>query len=100
MIYETHFRRRAITLAYRHLFRRGLKAVNYAEPHRYVLRDILRSSFRSGHTDEFDARRVMNTISFLRRAAWSHGFEHKIVMNLLSVRDHRSRLNDDAGIGL
>lgn len=76
----------AIVLAYRHLYRQGLKAVNYSTPARHVLRRILRSSFRSASRDEFDPNRVVNTLQFLERAADSRGLEHKIVKNLIMVR--------------
>ncbi|KAL1853870.1 hypothetical protein Plec18170_005262 [Paecilomyces lecythidis] len=76
----------AIVLAYRHLYRQGLKAVNYSTPARHVLRRILRSSFRSASRDEFDPNRVVNTLQFLERAANSRGLEHKIVKNLIMVR--------------
>ncbi|GAD97955.1 hypothetical protein ANI_1_1588074 [Paecilomyces variotii No. 5] len=76
----------AIVLAYRHLYRQGLKVVNYSTPARHVLRRILRTSFRSASRDEFDPNRMANTLQFLQRATDSRGMEHKIVKNLLMVR--------------
>lgn len=77
---------RAIVLAYRHLYRRGLQAVNYATPARHVLLRILRSSFRSGSRDDFDPKKIANTLEFLQRASESAGLEHKIIKNLIMVR--------------
>ncbi|KAJ9193562.1 hypothetical protein DTO166G4_589 [Paecilomyces variotii] len=76
----------AIVLAYRQLYRQGLKVLNYSTPARHVLRRILRTSFRSASRDEFDPNRVANTLQFLQRAADSRGLEHKIVKNLIMVR--------------
>ncbi|KAL2002480.1 hypothetical protein VTN02DRAFT_6702 [Thermoascus thermophilus] len=77
---------RALIHAYRHLYRQGLKVVNYSTPSRHVLLQILRSSFRSGSREDFDPERISNTLRFLQRASESTGLEHKIVKNLIMVR--------------
>ncbi|KAL2221412.1 hypothetical protein M432DRAFT_273185 [Thermoascus aurantiacus ATCC 26904] len=77
---------RAIVLAYRHLYRQGLKLVNYSAPARHVILRILRSSFRSASRDDFDPERISNTLHFLQRASEYRGLEHKIVKNLIMVR--------------
>ncbi|KLJ10322.1 hypothetical protein EMPG_14303 [Blastomyces silverae] len=76
----------AVLHAYRHLYRTGLQAVRYSSPARHVLLWTLRKSFRNGAPNEFDPRRVVNTLEFLRLASSSTSTEHKIVKNLLHVR--------------
>ncbi|EGE86165.1 hypothetical protein RJZ56_004149 [Blastomyces dermatitidis] len=76
----------AVLHAYRHLYRTGLQAVRYSSPARHVLLWTLRKSFRNGTPNEFDPRRVVNTLEFLRLASSSTSTEHKIVKNLLHVR--------------
>ena len=74
-----------IVHAYRHLYRQGLKAIQYSTPARHVLRSTMRDSFRSTR-DKFDPSRIANTLRFLERATNMTGFEHKIVKNLLLAR--------------
>ncbi|KAK2805953.1 hypothetical protein FQN50_005968 [Emmonsiellopsis sp. PD_5] len=76
----------ALRHAYRHLYRTGLQAVRYAKPQRFVLRGILRSSFRKGAPSEFDPQRIVNTLAFLKLSSASASTEHKIIKNLLHVR--------------
>lgn len=75
-----------ILLAYRHLYRQGLKAIRYSSPSRHVLLRILRSSFRSRCRSEFDPQRITNTLLFLQRASATASIEHKILKNLILVR--------------
>lgn len=75
----------AIVRAYRHLYRHGLRAVQFSKPARYTLRDRLRLAFRKGERDDFAPTRVENTIEFLKYATRENGLEHKIVKNLLHV---------------
>lgn len=75
--------RHEIVQAYRRLYRQGLRAVNYSTPSRHLLLQTLRSSFRSLPDQEFNSRRVANTLDFLQKAANVKGFEHKIVKNLI-----------------
>jgi hypothetical protein len=77
---------RAVILAYRLLYRRGLQAVRYSTPARHVLLRILRSSFRSESRDDFDPNKIGKTLDFLQRAAESKGLEHSIIKNLITVR--------------
>ncbi|KAI9928512.1 hypothetical protein ASPWEDRAFT_105151 [Aspergillus wentii DTO 134E9] len=77
---------RAVIHAYRHLYRQGLKVINYSTPSRYVLLRILRTSFSSSTPNDFDPQRIANTLHFLQRASDVAGFEHKIVKNLMMVR--------------
>ncbi|KAL4930037.1 uncharacterized protein BDV17DRAFT_290025 [Aspergillus undulatus] len=79
-------RRQAIVQAYRHLYRQGLKAINYSTPSRHVLVRTLRSSFRSSPAQDFDPVRITNTLTFLDSAANISGIEHKIVKNLLMLK--------------
>ncbi|OJD19253.1 hypothetical protein AJ78_00783 [Emergomyces pasteurianus Ep9510] len=83
---EAQPRNIAILHAYRHLFRTSLQTVRYSSPARYVLRWTLRKSFRNGASNEFDPRRIVNTLEFLRHASNSTSTEHKIIKNLLHVR--------------
>lgn len=76
----------AVVSAYRHLYRQGLKVINYSTPARHVLVRVLRSSFRSSPANEFDPLKITNTLRFLERAADMTGIEHKIVKNLVMVR--------------
>lgn len=84
--------RSRVLLAYKHLFREGLRAVQYSKPSRYTLQRILRSSFRSEPAVNFNQQRVDNTLHFLRMAARETGIEHKVLKNLLIVRfwQHKS----------
>lgn len=77
---------RAVITAYRHLYRQGLKVINYSTPARHVLLRTLRLSFRSSEPKDFDQVKIANTLRFLERAADMTGIEHKIVKNLMLVR--------------
>jgi hypothetical protein len=78
--------RRAVVHAYRHLYRQGLKAIQYSTPGRYILLKSLRKSYRSSPPEEFDPSKIANTIRFLERATEVAGMEHKILKNLLLAR--------------
>lgn len=75
----------AILHAYRHLYRHGLRAVQFSRPARFTLRDRLRLAFRKGSVTEFQPQKIQNTIEFLHYATKENGLEHKIVKNLLFV---------------
>ena len=72
--------------AYRQLYRHGLHAVQYASPARHVLRQQLSQAFRNGLVQDFDKRRIENTLLFLRNATKEKGLEHRILKNLLHMR--------------
>ncbi|KAJ5549762.1 hypothetical protein N7535_002296 [Penicillium sp. DV-2018c] len=98
--------RRAVVHAYRHLYRQGLKAIQYSTPGRYILLKSLRESYRSSPSEEFDPAKIVNTIRFLDRATEVAGMEHKILKNLLLVRywqqDHlakEARVPSSLGLG-
>jgi hypothetical protein len=74
--------------AYRHLYRHGLRAVQFSKPARYVLRDRLRVAFRE-ETAQLDPTGIENTIQFFEAAQRSRGLEHKVLKNLLFVAFHR-----------
>lgn len=80
-----------IVAAYRNLYKLGLRAVRSSQPPRYVLRDILRRSFREESASSFDQRRITNTYHFLRMASIYNSFEHRIVKNILVTRYWRDR---------
>ena len=77
--------RHEIITAYRHLYQRGLRVVQYAAPERYTLRNRLRDAFREGKDTDFSRTRIANTIEFLKGAAQEIGIEHKIVKTMLFV---------------
>ena len=75
-----------ILRSYRDLYRHGLQAVRYSSPARHTLRDYLQHSFRVGTVTDFNARKIENTIQFLKNAGRDNGLEHRILKNLLHVR--------------
>jgi hypothetical protein len=77
--------REAIIYAYRHLYRHGLRAVQFSKPARYTLRDRLRLAFHRGSAADFASHKVENTLELLRYATKENGLEHKIVKNLIFV---------------
>lgn len=86
---------RAVVHAYRHLYKQGLKAIQYSTPGRYMLLKSLRKSYRASPSEEFDPAKIFNTLCFLERATEVAGMEHKILKNLLLARyweqDHLAR---------
>jgi hypothetical protein len=74
-----------IVHAYRHIFRHGLRAIQFSKPARFTLRDRIRLAFRKGAASDFDARKIQNTLEFLQYATKENGLEHKIVKNILFV---------------
>ncbi|EED20307.1 CHY and RING finger domain protein, putative [Talaromyces stipitatus ATCC 10500] len=92
---------RLVVNAYRQLYKKGLQAVRRATPARHVLRNTLRTSFRSESRAEFDLTKIARTLEFLDRAAESTSYEHKILKNLLHVRYYEqpsSRVEKEAKI--
>jgi hypothetical protein len=81
----TEASKEAIVLAYRHLYRAGLRAVSYTTPNRYVLRDRLRRAFRESPTSDFEPLRIANTVEFFNNAAKDRGLEHRLVKSLCRV---------------
>lgn len=77
---------RAVLHAYRHLYRQGLKAIQYSSPGRYILLKSLRNSYRSAPSEAFDPAKIANTLRFLERATEIAGMEHKILKNLLLAK--------------
>ena len=75
-----------IVFAYRQLYRQGLIAVQYPKPARYTLKKQLDGAFRNGNPQDFDPKKIGNTILFLQNAAKETGMEHRILKNLLLVR--------------
>jgi len=75
----------AVIHAYRHLYRHGLRAVQFSKPARYTLRDRLRLAFRKSHAADLEPKRVENTLEFLQYATKENGLEHRIVKTLLHV---------------
>jgi hypothetical protein len=78
--------RAIIIQAYRSLYRASLRAVQYAVPQRYIVRDRLRRAFReSCASSHFEPPRIQNTLRFLENAARDRGMEHRIVKTLCHV---------------
>jgi hypothetical protein len=71
--------------AYRALSRAALVAVRHSAPSRHVLRARLRRAFRAADPSAYDARRVANTLLFLRAAAADAGAEHRALKALCHV---------------
>lgn len=80
-----------IRQAYRLLYHAGLEAVLYSRPARWEIRDILRQTFRTSPSSNFQPRRIQNTIKFLENARKYDGFEHRIVKNLLHLQYWKGR---------
>ena len=78
--------------AYRNLYRAALQATHYAIPARYIIKGIMRRSFRTP-SETLDQERVTNTVNFLERARLDNGIENKIIKNLCHVRywQHHAR---------
>ncbi|KAI1855142.1 hypothetical protein JX266_000007 [Neoarthrinium moseri] len=76
--------------AYRHLYRHGLRAVQFSKPSRYTFRDQLRKAFRDRDA-KFDPSSISRTVEFLEAATRTRGLEHKVLKNLLHVAWHRYR---------
>jgi hypothetical protein len=70
--------------AYRHLYRQGLRAVQFSKPARYVLRDRLREGFRD-RSARFEPDSIARTLQFFEAATRTSGLEHKVLKNLLHV---------------
>ena len=77
--------REEVLHAYRHLYRHGLRAIQFSKPARYTLRDRLRMTFRKGSPSELNEQKIKNTLEFLQYATAENGLEHKILKNLLVV---------------
>lgn len=88
MTKSAQIRTAAIVLAYRNLYRSGLRAIQYAQPARHTLRRRLSLAFRSGRPDDFDAARIRNTLKFLRLASLVPSLEHRILKSLLQTWLH------------
>lgn len=80
-----------VITAYRHLYQHLLRAVRYAKPARFVCQDKVRSAFRNGKREDFDAQRIYNTLHFLDCASKSNGLEHKILKNFVFVEWERKK---------
>lgn len=72
-----------ILLAYRHIYKGLLHAVQYSKPARYVAQERVRSAFRSGTADDYDALKISRTVELLDHAAKARGLEHRIVKHLM-----------------
>ncbi|GKT49395.1 uncharacterized protein ColSpa_09576 [Colletotrichum spaethianum] len=76
--------------AYRRLYRELLRAVQFAAPYKYVVRDQLRAAFREKEAS-WDKDIYKRTLWFLQAAAREAGFEHKILKNLIRVAHERQK---------
>ncbi|EER28182.1 hypothetical protein D8B26_006856 [Coccidioides posadasii str. Silveira] len=81
--------RHAVVLSYRHLYRTALRTVRYTKPERVNVRNILRSAFRSGSSEDFSPQRIINTIRFIDRGKQPGTTERKILKNLTRVNFYR-----------
>lgn len=76
----------AILHAYRHLYRSVRRATHRAPSAKYVIRETLRTAFRTEPAYNFSLQRVKNTEDFLKRAEMDTGVEHRILKQLTHVR--------------
>ncbi|KAJ0164010.1 hypothetical protein CTA2_1938 [Colletotrichum tanaceti] len=76
--------------AYRHIYRELLRAVQFAAPYKYVVRDQLRTAFREKGA-YWNKEEYKRTFWFLQAAAREAGFEHKILKNLIYVAHERQK---------
>ena len=74
-----------IIRTYRTLHKALLRAVRYAQPARYVVRDRMRTAFRGSRREDFDAARIARTLEFIRGADASKGLEHEILKGWVHV---------------
>ena len=77
-----------IIRAYRRLYREGLHAIQYASPARHILKLQLNQAFRESAAEDFDTKKIENTILFLNCAAKEKGIEHRVLKTLIQVRWH------------
>lgn len=75
-----------IRMAYRHLYQGLLRAVQFAKPARYIVRNRIRAGFQASSGNKFDPERIANTLEFLSGAAKTRGLEHRILKNLVHVQ--------------
>lgn len=71
--------------AYRQVYRKSLQAVQYSSPARHTLRTVIRHTFRTRAANEYNVRKLNNTLNFLHLAAQDRGLEHRLVKSLLHV---------------
>jgi hypothetical protein len=83
---------KAVVQAYRDLYRHGLRAVQYSQPARFILRDRLRRAFRESPITDYEELRIRNTITFFKAAAMDRGMESKIIKNLSHVWFHETEV--------
>lgn len=76
----------AVIHAYRQLYRNALRATHRSYPAKHVIRETIRTAFRTEPAYNFSLQRVKNTENFLKRAEKDTGIEHRILKNLLHVR--------------
>lgn len=76
--------RQEVVRTYRNLYTTALRASRFSQPSRFVIRDHLRSAFRSTDTKSWDRDEIGRTLHFLRLAGESAGLEHKVFKNVVS----------------
>ena len=76
----------SIPLSYRHIYKTALRSIRYSTPTRYLIRNTLRTAYRKGNASDFDATKIVNTISFLERAGTTGTMERKILKTWGMVR--------------
>lgn len=77
--------RSELLLAYRHIYKHLLRAVQYSKPARFVVQERVRNAFRNSTPGDYDAIRIAQTLEFLDHAAKIRGLEHRILKNLMHV---------------
>lgn len=84
--------REEVLLAYRHLYKGLLRAVQYSMPARLLARERVRNAFRKSTAADYDAASIERTIEFLDGARRAKGLEHRIVKNLMHVWHEQRKL--------
>lgn len=82
----------AVLHAYRALYRQSLRAVQYSNLPRRMIRDHLRTAFRTSTPESFEPERIARTLLFLKNATTVSGLEHKILKNMVHIVWGRRRL--------
>ena len=71
--------------AYRHIYRGSLRAVQYASPARHTLRTVINTAFRTGTANDFNPKKIKNTLALLKGAREARGLEHRLLKSMLHL---------------
>ena len=83
-----------VVLAYRHVYKNLLRAVQYSKPARFVALERVRTAFRKSTREDYNPSRIARTLEFLDGAVKVRGLEHRIVKNLMHVWWEQGKVAD------